>query len=54
MRYLYQCDNEKCKVKEVIINKPMVDSSRIELCSVCGQELTRQYNTSIVTGDGCK
>jgi len=54
MTYSYRCNNEKCKVKEVIINKPMAESGKIEYCQKCGSTLVRCYITSIVTGDGFK
>jgi len=56
--YGYTCENTDCKNNKVkvTINKPMMESSRIEYCKVCGVELKRDYSSgaSIKTGDGVK
>lgn len=55
MRYEYECTNIKCEVVKVVVEKPMAESSRIELCEVCKQQLSRVYNAvGIVTSDGVK
>lgn len=54
MRYVYECNNDKCKVESIEVNKPIADSSREEYCPSCGKRLTRVYSSSITTGDGFK
>lgn len=52
MKYLYKCPY--C-LYEVIIEKPMVSSDRVEHCEICEGELKRVYEpTSIKTNDGAK
>jgi len=52
MKYPYNC--ETC-IKEVIIEKPMNESSREEKCEKCGNNLNRIYvTTAIRTQDGFK
>lgn len=52
MRYLYKCPH--CKI-EIIIDKSMNDSNRVEHCAICENELKRVYEAkSIGTGDGFK
>ena len=57
MRYNYKCVNDKCndKDKVVVVDKPMSESNRVELCSSCTEVLNRIYSISgIKTGDGIK
>jgi len=57
MKYLYQCDNEKCKIfeKVVEIDKPISESSREEFCEECKEPLNRIFTASgIKTSDGYK
>lgn len=57
MRYNYNCQNEKCSMfeKQVTVNKPMAESSRVELCEECKKELRRDFSGgAIKTGDGVK
>ena len=55
MKYEYTCQNPKCKEGTIIIDKPMNDSDRVEICKVCNKELKRVYQaSSIKTNDGFK
>ena len=58
MIYNYKCNNEECSKhgKDQPINKPMSESSKVEYCTECGEELKRDYSggASIKTGDGTK
>ena len=57
MRYNYRCNNEECTSYDVVVSveKPMSESSKIELCRKCNSVLTRQYSVpSIGTSDGFK
>jgi len=51
MRYAYKCN--KCHT-EVVINKPMTESSKTELCPSCKEIMVRDYKVSVSTGDGFK
>ena len=52
MRYLHKCPH--CKI-EVIIEKPINESNRVEHCAICKNELKRVYEAkSIATADGFK
>ena len=55
--YKYKCTNNSCtitgKVKE--INKPMTESSKIEICPICNAVLQKVFSVgAIKTGDGVK
>lgn len=54
MRYAYECNNEKCDMKKITIEKPMSESGRVEYCSKCKHVLSRVYSLGISTGDGFK
>jgi len=52
MKYPYEC--KECGTT-MTIDKPMAESSRVEVCVVCGTELKRVYKVgAIKTGDGVK
>ena len=52
MRYPYEC--VVCKT-DVIIDKPMMESDRVEYCSKCENVLKRIYGVGgIKTADGMK
>jgi len=58
MKYIYQCNNEKCEnfEKEVEINKPIADSSKEEFCEKCKEEMSRVFKPFGLktAGDGYK
>ncbi len=57
MKHEYHCHNLNCEdfSKVVIIDKPMSESSRYELCEKCTWDLKRIYSvTGIKTADGFK
>jgi len=58
-RYNYKCINPECVniSIQVVVTKPMMESSNTEYCEVCKKELQRDYSggsASIKTGDGVK
>ncbi len=55
MFYEYECRNKECKTKDVIVDKPMNKSDRVEKCVRCKEPLHRVYSgSSIKTTDGFK
>ena len=57
MKYRYVCNNLDCVNLGVssVVEKPMSESSREELCKKCNYVLTRKFDASgIKTGDGFK
>jgi hypothetical protein len=55
--YEYRCVNESCEKFEdkVSVNKPMMESSRREICSSCLKTMDRVYSAfSVKTADGFK
>lgn len=52
MNYAYKCPH--CEI-EIIIDKSMNDSNRVEHCTICESELRRVWIApTITTGDGFK
>ena len=52
MKYQYACD--KCKTN-TMIDKPISECSRVELCEKCKSEMKRVYSVGgIKTADGIK
>ena len=55
MRYLYKCNNNKCETNDVVVDKPISESGRVETCPSCKQTADRVFKVNgIVTGDGVK
>ena len=52
MTYKYEC--KSCEIVS-LIDKPMSESGRVEICPVCKSELKRVWESSAIkTGDGMK